>query len=144
MRHYILILAWVWSLGLGAQTRGDSVFSSLQPDRLTLLVFYDPDCAECRQELFALRHASVVESRIKEELLQVLAIYTGEDEALWRSHRESLPKSWLVVMTDGGIDGYDISALPAIYLLDADRKVMMHNPTVSQLSSLLESLWQDP
>lgn len=144
MRYCILILAWVWSLGLGAQTRGDSVFSSLQPDRLTLLVFYDPDCAECRQELFALRHASVVEARIKEELLQVLAIYMGEDEALWRSHRESLPKSWQVVMADGGIDGYDLSAMPAIYLLDADRKVMMHNPTVPQLSALLESLWQNP
>ena len=116
MRYCILILAWVWSLGLGAQTRGDSVFSSLQPDRLTLLVFYDPDCAECRQELFALK----------------------------RSHRESLPKSWQVVMADGGIDGYDLSAMPAIYLLDADRKVMMHNPTVPQLSALLESLWQNP
>ena len=89
MRHCILlILAWVWSLGLGAMERGDSVFSSLQPDRLTLLVFYDLDCAECRQELFALRHASVVEARIKEELLQVLAIYTGEDEALWLEHRD--------------------------------------------------------
>ena len=85
-----------------------------------------------------------MEARIKEELLQVLAIYTGEDEALWLEHRDELPKSWQVVMADGGIDGYDLSAMPAIYLLDADKKVMMHNPTVPQLSALLESLWQNP
>ncbi|MBR1410668.1 MAG: thioredoxin family protein [Prevotella sp.] len=144
MRHCILILAWLWCLGLGAQTRGDSVFSLLQPDRLTLLVFYDPDCAECRQELFALRHSSVIETKINESLLQVLAIYTGENKELWRNHRESLPKSWLVVMAEGDIEGYDTSTLPAVYLLDADCKVMVHNPSVQQLSTLLVSLWQDP
>ena len=115
----------------------DSLFTSLSPDKLTLLVYYDPDCTECRQELFVLRHASIVESKISEGLLQILAIYQGDDAALWQEHRQSLPATWQVVMRP------TLSLHPlGISLLDADQKVMLSNANIQQITKILSDLWE--
>ena len=132
----LLIVVWLGLLGARAQMV-DSLFTSLSPDKLTLLVYYDPDCTECRQELFALRHASIVESKISEGLLQILAIYQGDDAALWQEHRQSLPATWQVVMRP------TLSLHPlGISLLDADQKVMLSNANIQQITKILSDLWE--
>lgn len=117
---------------------------SRQPaDRLTLLVFYDPDCTECRQELFALRHASAVGRHVADGTLQVAAVCVGGDDGLWRQSLDELPAAWTAVKAapDSIPADYDLTATPALYLLDADRRVMLSLATLWQLNYVLTHLW---
>ena len=36
---------------------------------------------------------------------------------------------------------YDLSSLPALYLLDADRRIMMRGYYAEQLTDVLQKLW---
>lgn len=51
--------------------------SELPQDRLTLLVFYDPDCTDCRQELFGMKHSGVLRQTVREGRVQVLGNVFG-------------------------------------------------------------------
>ena len=58
----------------------------------------------------------------KEMNLQMVLIYTGSDEALWRKHAQKLPKHWIVGWDkDESIvkkELYELGALPTFYLFD--------------------------
>ena len=101
MRILISILMWLWVLSMSAQSHvvsNDTVVSadsvvvaenfrsmtaegrvveldSLPTGRLTILVFFDPDCSNCRQALFGLKHSSLVNQLIEEQVLQVIRRY---------------------------------------------------------------------
>ena len=96
MRILISILMWLWVLSMSAQSHvvsNDTVVSadsvvvaenfrsmtaegrvveldSLPTGRLTILVFFDPDCGACRQAIFGLKHSSLVKQLIDEQVLQ--------------------------------------------------------------------------
>jgi len=153
MRILISILMWLWVLSMSAQSHvvsNDTVVSadsvvvaenfrsmtaegrvveldSLPTGRLTILVFFDPDCSNCRQALFGLKHSSLVNQLIEEQVLQVMTVHVGYEERLWRDMLGDMPETWVkttttVEMLDGKC--YDLSSMPALYLLDADRKIM--------------------
>ena len=156
-------MAWVWALTISAQTlaMSDSVivaddfevltaegqkmtFYDLPKGRLTVLVFFDPDCAACRQSLFSLRHSSLVNELIGEEVLQVMTVHVGYEEQLWRDMLADMPDTWVKTTTTvEKLDGkcYDLSSLPALYLLDADRKIMVRESHAELLIPVLQSLW---
>lgn len=117
---------------------------ALPKDKLTLLVFYDPDCRDCRQMLFALRHASIVKETIEQGLLQVMAVDVDSNEALWREFIGELPATWMKTLLRSDLSQsrlYDTSAVPMLYLLDADHRVMLVDNDVLTLTKLLNSLW---
>lgn len=126
-------------------TEGTNMWlSQLPTDRLTLLVFYDPDCRDCRQMLFALRHSSAVKQRVGERLLQVVAVDAGGNEALWETTRDELPDTWMRGLLTSDLTHcrpYDGAEVPALFLLDADRRVMMAGQDIQTLTSLLTTLW---
>ena len=112
--------------------------------RLTVLVFFDPDCAACRQSMFGLRHSSLVNELIGEEVLQVMTVHVGYEEQLWRDMLKDMPDTWIKTTTTvEKLDGkcYDLSSLPALYLLDADRKIMVRESHTELLIPVLQSLW---
>ena len=93
----------------------------------TLLVFYDPECDNCAEIIEKLRYDRRLNSKIMSGKLRVLAVYAGDNRALWEQHLAKMPTNWLVGRAVSKIQPlglYVLRAMPAIYLLDKDKKVL--------------------
>ena len=97
----------------------------------TILMFTNPGCPMCRQIQEQLVASQIVADALKDGRLKILAIYPDEDLTLW--HQHPLPKEWI-----NGYDKgrrlekdrlYDLRAIPSLYLLDRDKKVLVKDST---------------
>ena len=103
----------------------------------TLLVLYSADCDHCRATIGQLRQHAALAAAVEQGKMSVLAVCIDDDMALWRSQSGSMPKQWTVGFDGGKImdaESYELSDLPAIYLLDADCRVRLKE--VHDLSAL--------
>ncbi len=101
-----------------------------------LLIFYDPDCEHCREVMEVLRTDARIRRRIEAGELTVLAVYVNGDRALWDRTKGSLPAEWIVGFEQGVIDErelYVLPALPSLYLLDGERRVLLKDASLPQL-----------
>ena len=154
-RLLTIVMAGLMSLAINAQEPTDSVahdftletregrtvrLSELPADRQTLLMFYDPDCSDCRQEQFAMRHSSLLQRAVSEGRVQVLCVYAEENDSLWRATMDEFPAAWMVAKarTDIKSEGfYDLSGMPALYLLDKSKAILQHCYEFSELRERL-------
>jgi hypothetical protein len=107
-----------------------------------LLVFYDPECQNCQAILEDLASNSILQRLQNQNRIKVLMIYTEGDEAIWQAHKNHHPKGWI-----SGFDQnekikqkplYDLRAMPSIYLLDADKRVIFKDVLPEKLIPYLE------
>ena len=103
-------------------------FHSWKPDAdKILLIFYNPDCDQCKETLQYLMADEEVNRQIANKELSILAIDAGYDEDLWKTTAGLLPATWTVGFEKGDIEEkelYVLRALPSLYLLDRDKKVI--------------------
>ena len=94
----LLFAATLWSQDLlYERTDGRTMtLDSLPDSRMTLLLFYDPECSDCQQELFVMRHSSQLRQAIAEARMQVLAVCTEPNDSLWRHTVSEMPLRPLV------------------------------------------------
>lgn len=107
---------------------------------MTLLLFYNPECSDCQQELFVMRHSSQLRQAIAEARLQVLAVCTEPNDSLWRHTVSEMPSTWVPVIlrSDNWFDSpYDLSSLPAMYLLGRNREILLKETDLYQVLELL-------
>ena len=99
----------------------------------TLVYINNPDCHACEEILQALSVSRVVSNQLDAGKLKIVAIYPDEDLAAWRKHLPDVPAQWINGY-DAGLamrkqESYDLRAIPSLYLLDKDKKVLLRDCT---------------
>lgn len=111
---------------------------------LTLIYFYNPGCSECARTRSYIESSGYLDKLHKAGSVEVLAIYPDSDEKEWRKSLNENPKWWITAYDKGekirGGELYDLKAIPTIYLLDGQKRVMMKDPTVEDLVRVLGQL----
>lgn len=108
-----------------------------------LLFIYNPDCAMCKQLRDAIASSPMLCELTERGEMKVLAIYPDEDLAAWRDYQDRIPPQWI-----NGYDAeqqlheqelYDLKAIPALYLLDRDKRVLVKDGTdVAQIEWVID------
>ena len=72
--------------------------------------------------------------------LAVLAAYTEGDRRLWDETKAALPQEWTVGIDNSRIverELYSLPAMPVIYLLDKDKRVLLKDSSPAGLEAFL-------
>lgn len=94
----------------------------------TLLFFSNPGCHNCKEIIDMLSSSEEVSAMIADGRLKVLNIYPDADLTEWYSYMSHYPDTWI-----NGFDAenilhrdviYYIKAIPSLYLLDAEKRVL--------------------
>lgn len=96
---------------------------------LTMLFFSNPGCTACKEIMDVLNSDPVISGLINDGTMSVLNIYIDEDLEAWRSYMPIYPENWYNGFDpDFAIRGdrlYNVRAIPSLYLLDRDKKVIL-------------------
>lgn len=129
---------FVYTLPSGEQRRMHALSSPY-----TLLLFYNPDCHGCAETLEALRSSEVLNRPEVQKQMKILAFYPDEELEVWENHRSEIPDTWvnsydktLTVLTR---ELYDLKAMPTLYLLDRDKKVLLKDVSVGAVEYFFEN-----
>lgn len=102
----------------------------------TLLIFYDPECSHCSEILNKIANHQGINEAIENGKLGVLAIYAEGKRDVWDKTKADMPRNWTIGYDLTGIldrELYDLPAMPIVYLLDDDHRVLLKDPNVNTL-----------
>ncbi len=108
-----------------------------------LLFINNPGCPMCRDIREAITSSPMLSMMIERGQLKVLALYPDEDLQEWRDYRDHIPSSWINAYDKGCVvrekSLYDLGAIPAMYLLDRDKRVLVKDSTdVSYIEEVID------
>jgi peroxiredoxin len=102
----------------------------------TLLYFYDPDCHSCAKATPMVKQWVEMQKNI-----MVWGIYIEQDKENWQKYLETnqSPINWINLWDEKGKSNlrekYWIDGIPAMYLLDKNKKVILKNANFNQLKA---------
>lgn len=108
----------------------------LESDTDILLMFYDPECEHCEEVINNLSDDKEFVRAVNDNIIKVLAVYSGDNKELWNDTKNSLPSAWIVGYEDGSLQDeeiYIIRSLPSVYLLDRDKTVKIKEMDVKNI-----------
>lgn len=98
-----------------------------------LLFINNPGCPMCRDIREAISASPMLTEMLERGRLIVLALYPDEDLTEWRNYRSQIPAKWINAYDAGckirNNDLYDLGAIPALYLLDRNKRVLVKDST---------------
>ncbi|MDR3133810.1 MAG: DUF5106 domain-containing protein [Prevotellaceae bacterium] len=108
----------------------------------TVLYFFNPLCGTCAM-VTPILWETYQEYRNKG--LQVYAVYVDKNKTDWLPYiTEKYQFDWINVWSPDETENiyakYDIHAIPTIYLLDNEKKIVLKNTTIDQLKTTLPTL----
>ena len=103
--------------------------------RYILLFFHDPDCDECQ---FVKKQLENQHAYFAQKGVLVVAVYIDDEVEAWR--KAHYPSAWLSVYAPeiDRQDLYDIKALPTLYLLDTQKRVVLKDAQIDKVVSYYE------
>lgn len=94
-----------------------------------LLFINNPGCNMCKTVREAISASPMLNELIERGKLKVLALFPDEDLTEWQAYRPQIPVRWINAYDKGCVvrdrELYDLKAIPALYLLDRDKRVMV-------------------
>ena len=110
----------------------------------TVLIFGNPGCKACMEIMEAMESTTEIAELISSGRLQVVDVYIDQDIDDWKAHIPEYPKTWIngydhgyTIRTDLL---YNVRGIPSIYLLDADKTVLMKDAPQENVLRALEDL----
>lgn len=106
-----------------------------------LLVFYDPECPGCHKIMQEMLHDTALTEAVQKKRLTVLAVYTEGNTKAWQKDLPSLPSGWIIGTDREAIKLhalYDLKAMPSLYLLDGNKKVVLKDAPYSRIRTKLQ------
>ena len=109
--------------------------------KLLLIVFNNPECSLCEAAEDSIQSSEVIRKLLQNDSLKILAVTPNAEFEEWA--KKKYPESWMTgIDTDGTIMGeplYDIQRLPALYLLDEQKRVLVKEANVERVVNYLNS-----
>lgn len=106
-----------------------------------LLMFYNPDCHACKETTAAMKRSPVLNSLIEKNKLKILAVFPDEDRGAWINHQKEIPATWINSIDPSQElrrnDLYDLRAIPSLYLLDNEKKIILKDAGLSVVEDWL-------
>ena len=81
-----------------------------------LLYINDPECDDC----------------------SLTTLRLSVSQALWLGSVEKYPKEWVVASMENGDRYFDLMIMPALYLLDKDKKIILRNTSLEEVEKILK------
>ncbi len=109
----------------------------------TVIFFYNPECGECARTKAQILASGHLETLHQKGLVEVLALHPDGNISEWRKALPENPEWWISAydkeqkINNEGL--YDLKAIPTLYLLDAQKRVVMKDPAVEAFISFLAS-----
>ena len=99
-------------------------------------------CREVKEQLLS---SPMLNQLSERNDLKVLVLYPDEDLEAWREHFKDMPTSWIRAYDKGmkiTVERlYNLSAIPALYLLDSTKRVIIKDGTsVAQIENTIAYL----
>lgn len=111
--------------------------------RYILLFFSNPGCQACKDIEEELKAPSYMEEAIKTGRVAVVSVYIDNETDKWREYEPNYPRSWVTGYDPSGKlredTLYEIRAIPSLYLLDADRKVILKDTPTQRALRYIEN-----
>lgn len=109
----------------------------------TLLFFSDPQCHACVEAIGQMKQLNHIQQAINQKKLTVLSVYPDEDIEGWKSNLDRYPKNWIHAYDKKQVikekNLYDLRAIPCLYLLDKNKKVILKDVTPETIDTWLST-----
>lgn len=113
----------------------------------TLLFFSNPGCEACKEIIENLRSMPFLPELISDGRLAVVNVYIDGDIPAWKEYQSFYPREWFngydpdMVIREDLL--YHVRAIPSLYVLDADKRVIMKDAPEERVFAFLESIRRD-
>ncbi|MBL0055204.1 MAG: DUF5106 domain-containing protein [Chitinophagaceae bacterium] len=126
----------------------------------TILIFWDPNCGHCKEELP--RIDSIYRASWKQKGVRIYAVFSPDDKGLNKSqwvnylNTQKLDPDWIHVYQTREMEEadakaqkpsfrqlYDVIMTPTLYLLDDKKNIVGKKLTWKQLNELMEVKWKN-
>lgn len=108
------------------------------------LFFSNPGCSACLEIIKAIIHSEKINGLINSKKLSILNLYIDENLGEWIKYMEIYPTTWInaynpnIEITSQEL--YSIRAIPTIYILDKNKRVILKDAPQNIALNFVESL----
>lgn len=105
-----------------------STLHKIKAEKL-IMFFSNPGCNACYEIIQALSNIPEIKAKIDSKEIKVLNLYIDEDLAAWADYASIYPKNWINAYEPDlmikNVPLYSVRAIPSLYLLDKDKRVLL-------------------